>query len=50
VSNRLKKTGLSGAFINLLRLPLDNFASGSLFLQYFLSQKLININAKNGEN
>ena len=30
-----QKTGLSGAFINLFRLPVDNFASGSIDLFYF---------------
>jgi len=38
VSNLLKKTGLSGVFINLVRLPLDNFASGSLVLSFFFNK------------
>jgi hypothetical protein len=45
VRHLLKKTGLSGAFINLLRLPVDNFASGSdaynliLLLDHFEIEK-----------
>ena len=31
-----QKTGLSGAFISLFRLPVDNFASGSKLFNLFL--------------